>query len=60
MFEGISVLAIGLGVLVLVTLKKWIQVVPQGREFTVEKFGRYTRTLRPGLSFVMPYFHNIM
>ncbi len=59
MFEGISALAIGLGVLVLVTLKKWIQIVPQGREFTVERFGKYTRTLRPGLSFVFPWINRI-
>ena len=24
-----------------------IKIVPQGREFTVERFGRYTKTLKP-------------
>ena len=28
--------------------------VPQGMEYTVERFGRYTRTLRPGLTFIVP------
>lgn len=31
-----------------------VKVVPQGHRFTVERFGRYTRTLEPGLHFIMP------
>lgn len=33
--------------------------VPQGREFTVERFGRYTRTLRPGLNIIVPVMDRI-
>ena len=33
-----------------------IKSVPQGREWTVERFGRYTQTLRPGLNFIIPFF----
>jgi regulator of protease activity HflC (stomatin/prohibitin superfamily) len=36
--------------LAVVLLFSVIKIVPQGREFTVERFGRYTRTLMPGLS----------
>jgi regulator of protease activity HflC (stomatin/prohibitin superfamily) len=36
-----------------------IKVVPQGRQFTVERFGRYTRTLRPGISFLIPFVDRI-
>jgi regulator of protease activity HflC (stomatin/prohibitin superfamily) len=32
-----------------------IKVVPQGREFTVERFGRYTKSLKPGISFLIPF-----
>ena len=32
-----------------------IKIVPQGKEFTVERFGRYTRTLKPGISFLTPF-----
>ena len=32
-----------------------IKIVPQGTEFTVERFGRYTRTLKPGISFLTPF-----
>ena len=28
--------------------------VPQGQEWTVERFGRYTRTLQPGFNFILP------
>ncbi len=33
--------------------------VPQGSEFTVERFGRYTKTLRPGLNLIVPVFDQI-
>ena len=33
--------------------------VPQGMEFTVERFGRYTVTLRPGLHFIVPVVDRI-
>lgn len=36
-----------------------IKTVPQGAEYTVERFGRYTRTLRPGLSLIIPFFDRI-
>ncbi|MBX6321771.1 MAG: SPFH/Band 7/PHB domain protein [Rhodospirillaceae bacterium] len=51
-------------VLVLVVLAFLIVVsavksVPQGREYTVERFGRYTHSLRPGLSLIVPFFDRI-
>ena len=36
-----------------------IKIVPQGREFTVERFGRYTRTLKPGISILTPFVESI-
>ena len=36
-----------------------IKIVPQGKEFTVERFGRYTRTLKPGISFLTPFVEGI-
>ena len=36
-----------------------IKIVPQGREFTVERFGRYTRTLSPGMHFLTPFFEAV-
>lgn len=36
-----------------------IKQVPQGQEWTVERFGRYLTTLRPGLSIIIPYMDRI-
>ncbi len=36
-----------------------VQSVPQGMEYTVERFGRYTRTLHPGLNWITPVFDKI-
>jgi regulator of protease activity HflC (stomatin/prohibitin superfamily) len=38
-----------------VTVFMGVKVVPQGREFTVERFGRYVRTLQPGLHVITPF-----
>jgi len=32
-----------------------IKVVPQGYQWTVERFGKFTRVLKPGISFLMPF-----
>ena len=45
--------------LALVTVFLGVKVVPQGREFTVERFGRYTRTLAPGLHIITPYIESV-
>jgi len=36
-----------------------IKRVPQGYEWTVERFGRYTRCLSPGLNFIIPFFDQV-
>src|SRR5215470_14857992 len=36
-----------------------IKVVPQGFQFTVERFGRFTRTLRPGIAFLVPFVDRV-
>ncbi len=36
-----------------------VQSVPQGREYTVQRFGRYTRTLKPGLNLIAPIIDRI-
>lgn len=46
-------------VFVIVTILVGIRQVPQGRHYTVERFGRYNRTLTPGLGLVIPYIESI-
>ena len=36
-----------------------VKVVPQGYEYTVERFGRFTKVLRPGLNLIVPVFDRI-
>jgi len=36
-----------------------IKIVPQGYEYTVERFGRYTRTLKPGMTLLTPFVEAI-
>ena len=54
-----SYLPIILVVLALVVILNAIKAVPQGMEYTVEQFGRYTKTLKPGLSFIIPFFEKV-
>src|SRR5512132_540195 len=49
---------VGLG-LALATVFKGVKAVPQGREYTVERFGRYLRTLGPGLHVITPFVESI-
>ena len=46
-------------VLALLVAGAAIKVVPQGREFTVERFGRYTRTLSPGIAILTPFVERV-
>ena len=47
----IIILAIG----VIITLNKGINIVPQGEEWVVERLGKFSRTLEPGLNIIVPY-----
>jgi regulator of protease activity HflC (stomatin/prohibitin superfamily) len=42
-----------------IIIAKGVKAVPQGMEFTVERFGKYTHTLHPGLNFIVPIFDAI-
>ena len=46
-------------VLAILFVRATIITVPQGFHYTVERFGRYTRTLSPGLSFIIPLVDRI-
>lgn len=45
--------------LVVVFFSAGVKVVPQGQQWTVERFGRYTRTLEPGLNLIIPFVDRI-
>tara|TARA_R110002111_G_scaffold167273_3_gene233201 strand:- start:446 stop:1360 length:915 start_codon:yes stop_codon:yes gene_type:complete len=56
---GFSEFALAVLVLAVVAILMGVKSVQQGREYTVERFGRYTRTLRPGLRFIVPIVDGI-
>jgi len=43
----------------IVILFKTVRMVPQGYEWTVERFGRYTHTMNPGLHFLVPVVYGV-
>ncbi|RUQ38974.1 MAG: SPFH/Band 7/PHB domain protein [Candidatus Competibacteraceae bacterium] len=57
--EGFSAFVIGLAVLAIILVFLGVKSVPQGMEYTVERFGRYTETLRPGLNLIIPVIDRI-
>jgi regulator of protease activity HflC (stomatin/prohibitin superfamily) len=59
MFFGFDVFAIVIVALAILTLFAGVKTVPQGYNWTVERFGRYTRTLVPGLNLIVPFFDRI-
>ena len=59
MFEGLSVFVLVVVVVVVFYLLRAIRMVPQGYEYTVERFGRYVRTLPPGLGLIVPFIDRI-
>jgi len=58
-FSGFDIAIIVLVFLVVILLFKGIKTVPQGYNYTVERFGRYTKTLTPGLNIINPIFERI-
>jgi regulator of protease activity HflC (stomatin/prohibitin superfamily) len=56
---GFNVFAIVFVVLAILTLFAGVKTVSQGYNWTVERFGRYTRTLNPGLNIIVPFFDRI-
>ena len=56
---GESITAIVFLTLAILILFKGVRMVPQGYNWTVERFGKYTRTLSPGLHILIPFIDTI-
>ena len=54
-----AILSILLLIFVIITLRVSIRIVPQSKIFVVERFGKYTRSLSPGLSIIVPYIDKV-
>src|SRR5215216_7825893 len=56
---GANIVVLIIVVLAVLTLFAGVKTVSQGYNWTVERFGRYTRTLTPGLNLILPYFDRV-
>jgi regulator of protease activity HflC (stomatin/prohibitin superfamily) len=59
MISIVGVFAIVIVVMAILLVFMGVKSVPQGREWTVERFGRYTNTLTPGLNLIVPFIDRI-
>ena len=57
--SGFSIFVIAVLVVAILLVFMGVKVVPQGMEYTVERFGRYTGTLKPGLGLIVPFLDRI-
>src|SRR5271157_5626545 len=55
MLEGVSVFALVIVAFFVVTALMGVRQVPQGFNYTIERFGKYHKTLAPGLGLILPY-----
>ncbi|MDF2996806.1 MAG: band 7 protein [Xanthobacteraceae bacterium] len=56
---GLNLFVLVLLVLAVGTIFAGVKTVPQGYQYTVERFGRYTGTLAPGLNLIVPFIDRI-
>ena len=56
---GFEQFVIAIVVLAVLLVFMGAKFVPQGSEYTVERFGRYTRTLKPGLNIIVPVMDRV-
>jgi len=52
-------IAIAVLVVVLITIAQGVRLVPQGYQWVVQRFGKYQKTLLPGLNIIIPYFDKV-
>ena len=58
MTAGLIVLIV-LALFVFITAAAGVRIVPQARAGVVERLGRYSRTLEPGLTLIVPYIDRV-
>lgn len=57
--SGFTIFVIAVVVFAVIVVAMGVKSVPQGMEFTVERFGRYTKTLTPGLHLIVPVMDRV-
>ena len=57
--ESFSIVMIVLIALVVFTVFKGVRIVPQGYKWVVQRLGKYSQTLEPGLNLIIPYVDDV-
>ena len=57
--SAFDVVLIALVVLVVLIVFAGVKTIPQSYNWTIERFGKYTRTLRPGLNLIVPFIDRV-
>jgi regulator of protease activity HflC (stomatin/prohibitin superfamily) len=53
------IIAVVICIAVLVTVVRSVRIIPQARARNVERFGRYRKTLEPGMAFIIPFVDRV-
>lgn len=59
LLSGFAIFVIVLVILAIIIVIMGVTIVPQGYQFTIERFGKFTRTLHPGLGLILPFIDRI-
>jgi regulator of protease activity HflC (stomatin/prohibitin superfamily) len=57
--DAIIAIAAVIALFVLITVMRSVRIVPQARARNVERFGRYRKTLEPGMNFIIPFIDRV-
>jgi regulator of protease activity HflC (stomatin/prohibitin superfamily) len=56
---GFNWVVVAIVILAVLVLFAGIKTIPQGFNYTIERFGRFTRTLKPGLNLIVPFIDRV-
>lgn len=56
---GFQIVVVAILIFVVVTVWKGVRIVPQGEEWIVERLGKFSAVLNPGLSIIIPYIDKV-
>ena len=56
---GSSILVVVFVILAIILIFSGVKTVPQGSQYTIERFGRFTKSLTPGLNFIIPFVDRV-
>jgi regulator of protease activity HflC (stomatin/prohibitin superfamily) len=59
MIFGFDIFVVAIVFLIILVLFAGVKTVPQGYNYTVERFGRFTKTLKPGLNLIVPFIDRL-